>query len=86
MHLDNTEKDICQNAPSTIISVVLSHRHITARESLTVVLLASEVIARPAFYVHFKSPPYTAGDAPNHRPVMEQAQATPTFVSLDPHS
>ena len=69
-----------------IIAVVLSHRHITARESLTVVLLVSEVIARPEFYVHFKSPPYTAGDAPNHRPVMEPAQATPTFVSLDPHS
>ena len=52
---------------------------LTERESLTVVLLVSEVIARPEFYLHYKSPPNTAGDAPNHRPT----QATPPFVSLD---
>ena len=69
------------NAPSTIIAVVLSHRHITARESLTVVLLVSEVIARPESYMHLKSPRTQQGcNTPS------PAQATPPFVSLDPHS
>ena len=34
---------------------------LTERESLTVVLLVSEVIARPEFYLDYKRPPNTAG-------------------------
>ena len=35
-----------------------------ARESLTVVMLVSELIAGPEFHVHRKSPQNSAGDAP----------------------